>query len=111
MTPPIIENRVSTREEEAIRQALAEETLKEACTSNSFVCGVFLYDIGHPFKEVYMTQSTLTCADPIEPHLYTLGARLRCGLTEKLCRFCAEGSAEDLEKELCILFTTVLAVC
>ena len=86
--------------------------MKKACTSNSFLSGAFLYNTGHPFKEVYITQSILTCADPIEPQFYTLNVRLRSGLTEKLCCFCAEGSTEELDnKELHILFTTALPVC
>ncbi len=48
---------------------------------------------------------TLTCADSIEPYFYTLSVRARCGLTENLCCFCAEGQIDELDKELCDLFT------
>jgi hypothetical protein len=112
MLLPIVDGRAPTLEEQTACQALAEETFKESCTSGTYVCGAALYDSGHPFEEVFITQPTLTCADSIETYLYTLGARARCDITEKLCNcFCAEGQANELGKELCNLFRTFLPVC
>ena len=85
MIPPIVDGRTPTLEEETTCQALAEKIFKEACTSLTFVCGAMFYDnIGHPFKNVFITQSTLACMDHVEPFFYSLGVRARCGLTEKL---------------------------
>ena len=70
-----------------------------------------LYDTGHPFKEVFITQCTLTCADPVEPFFYSLGVRARCGLTEKLCCFCAEEEADGPNDELQKMFTAILPFC
>jgi hypothetical protein len=111
MVPSIVDGRIPTFEEETACQALAEETLKEACTSLTFVCGAMLYDTGHPFKDVFITQPTLACADHVEPFFYSLGARARCGLSDKLCCFCAEGEADGPDEELQKMFTTVLPVC
>jgi len=55
MVPPIVDGMIPTLEEETTCQALAEEILKEACTSFTFVSGAMLYDIGHPFKEGFIT--------------------------------------------------------
>jgi hypothetical protein len=100
-----------TVEEERTCQALAEETFKEACASHTYVCGAGLYGSGHPFKDVFITQSTLICADRIEPFFYTLGVRERSGLTEMLCCFCASGQADVTDVDLNSLFTTALPVC
>ena len=67
MVPPIVDGRTPTLEEETTCQALAEKAFKEACTSLTFVCGAMLYDTGHHFKNVFITQSTLTCGDHVEP--------------------------------------------
>ena len=72
MLPPIVDGRAPTLEEQTACQALAEETLKEVCTSDMYVYGATLYVSGHPFKEVFITQPILTCADSIEPFFYTL---------------------------------------
>ena len=111
MLPLVVDGRVPTIEEETECLALAAETLKEACASNMYVCGAGLYDSGHPFKDVFITQPTLTCADHIEPFFYTLGVRARGGLSEMLCCFCASGQADVTDVELSKLFSTVLPVC
>ena len=64
MVPSIVDGRIPTFEEET---ACQHETLKEACTPFTFVCGAMLYDTGHPFKDVFITQPTLACADHVEP--------------------------------------------
>ena len=103
---------VPTIEEEKACLALAAETLKEACASNTYVYGAGgLYDSWHPFKDVFITQPTLTCAENIEPFFYTLGARARHGLSEMLFCFCASGQADATDLELSKLFTIVLPVC
>ena len=84
---------------------------KEVYTSDMYACGAALYDSGYPFKDVFITRPTLTCADSIEAYFYTLGVRGRYGLTENLCCFRAEGQADELDKELCDLLTTVFPVC
>ncbi len=111
MLPLVVDGRVPTIEEEIACQASAAETFKEACASNMYVCGAGLYDSGHPFKDVFITQPTLTCADHIEPFFYTLGVRARGGLSEMLCCFCASGQADVTDVELSKLFSTVLPVC
>jgi hypothetical protein len=70
MVPPIVDGRTPTLEEETAWQALVEETCKEACNSLTFVCGAMLYDTWHPFKNVFITQSSLTCGDHVEPFFY-----------------------------------------
>jgi len=107
----LTKGRVPTVEEDMMCQALAEETFKEACASHTYVCGAGLYGSGHPFKDVFITQSTLICADRIEPFFYTLGVRERSGLTEMLCCFCASGQADVTDVDLNSLFTTALPVC
>ncbi len=89
--PSIVDGRILIFEEKTAWQALAKGTLKEACTSLAFVCGAMLYDIGYPFKDVFITQPTLACADHAEPFSYNLGVCARCGLSDKLCCFSAEG--------------------
>jgi hypothetical protein len=60
MVPLVVSRRVSTVEVERTCQALAEETLKEACASHACVRGAGLYDSGRPFKDVFIiTPSTL----------------------------------------------------
>ena len=70
-----------------------------------------LYDTGHPFKEVFITHTSLTCVDHVEPFFYSMGLRARCGMSEKMCCFCAVGEADAPDEELEKLFTTVLPVC
>jgi hypothetical protein len=111
MAPLVVNGRVPTIEEETACQALAEEACKEACASVLYVCGAGLYDSGHPFKDIFTTQPTLTCADHIEPFFFTLGIRARCGLSDMMCCFCASGQAARTDAELSNLFTTVLPVC
>jgi hypothetical protein len=70
MVPPIVDGRIlATFEDEAICHALVEKTLlKEACNSLTFVCDeAMLYDTWHTFKDVFITQVTLTCANHVEP--------------------------------------------
>ncbi len=67
MVPPIVDGMTPILEEETACQALVEETFKEACTSFRFVCGAMLYDNGHSFKNAFVTQSTLTRWDLVEP--------------------------------------------
>jgi len=111
MVPPNVDGRVLSTEEETSCQVLVAETFSEACTSTTLVYGAYLYDIGHPFREVFITQGALTCADPIEPHFFTLSARLRCGLTEKMCCFCDEYKDQGPDEELTKLFMAFLPVC
>jgi hypothetical protein len=111
MVPLDCDGRVPSLEEEVSCQALVSEALNEACSSTTFVCGANLYDTTHPFREVFITQGTLTCADPIEPHFYTLSSRMRRGITDKVCCFCGEEQDEGLDDELKKLFMTVLPVC
>jgi hypothetical protein len=111
MVPLDCDGRVPSPEEEASCQALVTEALRKACSSTTFVCGADFYDTAHPFREVFITQGTLTCADHIEPHLYTLSSRIRRGITEKVCCFCGEEQDEGLDEELKILFIMVLPVC
>ena len=110
MVPPNVEGRVPSTEEETSCQTLVTQALSEACDSTTFVGGAYLYDIGHPFIEVFITQGALTCADPIEPHFYTLSARMKCGLAEKVCCFCGEEQDQGPDEELKRLFMTVLLV-
>ena len=71
-----------------------------------------LYDIGHPFKDGFITQATLACADHVKPFFYNSGVRTsRCDLSDKLCCFCAEGEVCGPYEELQKMFTTVLLVC
>jgi len=107
----VVNGSVPTIEEETSCQASAAETLKEACTSNTYVCGARLNDSGHPFKYVFITQPTLTCANHIEPFFVTLGVRARRGLSEMVCCFRASGKAYVTDVELSKLFTTVPPIC
>ncbi len=64
----------------------------------------------HPFKDVFITQPTFACADNVEPFFYNLGVRAICGLSDKLCCFCAKGESDEPDEELQKMFTTVLRV-
>ncbi len=90
MVSPNIDGILPSMKEEKSRKVLVAEALSEACASTTFGCGADLYNTGHRLREVFITQGALTCADPIEPHFYTLSARIKCGLTEKVCCFCCD---------------------
>ena len=64
-----------------------------------------------PFQGRVHHPTTFACADHVEPFFYNLGVRARCGLSDKLCCFCAEGEAEGPDEGLQKMFTTVLPVC
>ena len=110
MVPPIHDGHAPTPEEVDACQTMAKQVLHDACASSTFVCGASVIDPDHVFSDVFVTQSTLTFVDHVEPFFYSAGPNSRQHLSNKLCCFCAmeDGMVDD---ELTSLFRTVLPVC
>lgn len=89
MLPHVLDGHVPTPQEVHACQTMAKQVLSYACASTMYVCGATALDPEHEFANVFVTKSSLTCADHIEHFFYTAPASSRQHLINKLCYFCA----------------------